>query len=241
MEHSILILDGVDGTSPALDAALKRAGYQVNRVEETAEAIARCEHCDMLLMAMPTRPDPYDVFIKAWSLRGAGPVMILQAPDGLDDALHALELGADDFICQGLDWDDPDDPSARELLARIAAAVRRHARPQSNPNRLALGRVALDIGARTATVADKPVLLTPREFDLLTVLIRAEHESLTVRDILDRVWGSASLGQTHYVHVYVSRLRGKLDAANAGLRIDNRSGHGYRIAVQLAHAEDDPN
>ena len=96
-----------------------------------------------------------------------------------------------------------------------------------------LGPIAMDIGARRVTVGETPVELTPREYELLKVMMAQPGRLLTQGRLLRAVWGTAYAGEAHYLHVYVSRLRRKLAAADPsgavkGL-IASEPGIGYRV------------
>jgi two-component system KDP operon response regulator KdpE len=137
-----------------------------------------------------------------------------------------LEAGADDYVTNPFGMD--------ELRARIGAALRRAAGPAADPTGVVrLGPIAMDIGARRVTVGDAPVELTPREYELLKVMMAQPGRLLTKGRLLRAVWGTAYADEAHYLHVYVSRLRRKLAAADPtgaaeGL-ISAEPGIGYRV------------
>jgi two-component system, OmpR family, KDP operon response regulator KdpE len=121
-----------------------------------------------------------------------------------------------------------------ELRARIGAVLRRAAGPAADQaGVVTLGRISLDVGARRVTVGGSPVELTPREYELLKVMIAQPGRLLTKGRLLRAVWGTAYAGEAHYLHVYVSRLRRKLrDADPSGAAdelITAEPGIGYRI------------
>ncbi|HYM83537.1 MAG TPA: winged helix-turn-helix domain-containing protein, partial [Candidatus Dormibacteraeota bacterium] len=116
----------------------------------------------------------------------------------------------------------------------IAALLRRAAGPSADPTgTLALGPVVLDIGRRAVTVAGQPVDLTPREYELLKVLLSQPGRLLTRGRLLRAVWGSAYAEEGHYLHVYMSRLRRKLGEADPTGRARDlilaEPGVGYRV------------
>ena len=122
-----------------------------------------------------------------------------------------------------------------ELRARIGALLRRSGGPSADTaGRLSLGPIGIDVGRRMVTVAGNRVDLTPREYELLKTMISQPGRLLTRGRLLRAVWGVAYGDEAHYLHVYVSRLRRKLDAADptgqaSGL-IVAEPGVGYRIA-----------
>ena len=126
-----------------------------------------------------------------------------------------------------------------ELRARIGALLRRAAGPLADPSgRLTVGAVTLDVGRREVLVAGQPVELTPREYELLKVLLSRAGSVVTRGRLLRAVWGAAYAEESHYLHVYVSRVRRKLAAAGAPDVIVAEPGVGYR--VRAADPPDDP-
>jgi two-component system KDP operon response regulator KdpE len=126
-----------------------------------------------------------------------------------------------------------------ELRARVGALLRRAAGPAADPaGVVSLGPISLDVAARRVTVAGTPIDLTPREYELLKVMIAQPGRLLTKGRLLRAVWGTAYAGEAHYLHVYVSRLRRKLSAADPSGAADGlitaEPGVGYRIGDPAA-------
>ena len=122
-----------------------------------------------------------------------------------------------------------------ELRARIDALLRRAAGPSADARgHVRLGGLTLDVGRRLVTVDGEPVHLTPREYEVLKVLVLHAGRLVTHGRLLRAVWGTAYSDEAHYVHVYVSQIRRKLEAADPtgatrGL-IVAEPGIGYRVA-----------
>jgi two-component system KDP operon response regulator KdpE len=122
-----------------------------------------------------------------------------------------------------------------ELLARLRAALRR-AEPSPDPV-ISIGDLRIDLEAHEVTFAGRVVQLTPHEYALLTLLARNEGKLLTHRAILKEVWGQAYSEESHYLHVYVSQLRRKLEPDPARPRyILTEPGAGYRLVDPLRHS-----
>ena len=157
------------------------------------------------------------------------PIIILSARGDERDKIDGLEAGADDYLTKPYATD--------ELNARIRAVLRRVGGPDSDsPGCLRLGPIELDIVRREVRVAGESVHLTPREYELLKVMLSHRGRVLTKARLLRAVWGVAYADESAYIHVYVNRLRRKLTAAAAaggatldGL-IETEPGIGYRIA-----------
>ena len=123
--------------------------------------------------------------------------------------------------------------SGDELLARLRAALRRTA-PSGEPV-LEIGDLVVDVENRTVTRAGEEIQLTPHEFELLRVLAQNEGKLLTHPALLREVWGPAYGEESHYLHVYVSRLRRKIEPDPARPRyLLTAPGAGYRLVNPLA-------
>lgn len=128
------------------------------------------------------------------------PVLMLTARDEVVDKVHALNLGADDYVTKPFAFD--------ELVARVRALLRRRAPAQDG--RLAFGDLTCDVGTREVHRAGRPVSLTAREFDLLVCFLRHPRQVLMREALLQQVWGYEFRGDTKVVDVYVGYLRQKL-------------------------------
>lgn len=128
------------------------------------------------------------------------PVIMLTARDDVEDKVHALDLGADDYVSKPFAFD--------ELVARVRAVLRR--RTGGAAERLAFADLACDLLTREVTRAGRTVALTPREFDLLVHFLRHTRQVLTRDAILEAVWGYELASDTKVVDVYIGYLRQKL-------------------------------
>jgi DNA-binding response OmpR family regulator len=145
------------------------------------------------------------------------PLLFLSARGEDEDKLRGLALGADDYIVKSA--------TPAEVVARVKAVLRRSANGSATP-RLRFGHLEVDLAAHEVLVDDRPVALTAREFELLTLFVTNPRQVLTREQIFERVWGS--WGDRSAVAVYVRRLREKLDAEliatvwGVGYRFDPR-------------------
>jgi two-component system KDP operon response regulator KdpE len=136
------------------------------------------------------------------------------------EKVAALDAGADDYVEKPFGID--------ELLARLRAALRRAA-PPGGPV-LEIGELVVDLDKRSVEVAGKPVQLTPHEFELLRVFAQNEGKLLTHPTLLREVWGPAYDDESHYLHVYVSQLRRKIEPDPTRPRyLLTEPGAGYRL------------
>ena len=141
------------------------------------------------------------------------PVIMVTARDSEIDKVVGLELGADDYVTKPY--------SSRELIARIRAVLRRghdsgagaeaEAEEEVAEQILEGGRVKMDVERHTVTVADEPVSMPLKEFDLLEYLLRNAGRVLTRGQLIDRIWGADYVGDTKTLDVHVKRLRSKIE------------------------------
>jgi len=145
------------------------------------------------------------------------PVIFVTARDSVEERVRGLRLGADDYVIKPFAF--------QELIARIEVVIRR--RKELPP--IEVGDLKLDLARRQARRNDNSIDLSPREFDLLLALVRAEGRTLTRTELLRDVWGIDGEPATNLVDVHIGRLRRKLDAHGPSL-IHTVRGEGYRLA-----------
>ena len=218
----ILVVDDEPQILRALRATLRGAGYDVETAE-TAEgalvaAAAHPPEAVILDLVLPDG-DGTDVAreLRTWS---AAPIIVLSAVGEEHQKIEALSAGADDYVTTPCGVDD--------LLARLRAVLRR-ATPTHEPV-IEIGALHIDVPERVVTVDGARVRLSPHEFDLLRVLAQNEGKLLTHRALLREVWGPAYQVEAHYLHVYVSQLRHKIEPEPSSPRyILTEPGAGYRL------------
>jgi len=154
--------------------------------------------------------------------RSAIPIIVLSALGDERRKVHALEIGADDYVTKPF--------GTEELLARIRALLRRAAGAQSSEPIYTSGGLSVDFDRREVRMDGTLIALTPTEYDLLKYLIEHAGKVLTHRMLLEAVWGSAYTDQTQYLRVFVGHLRKKLESEPTRPRfILTDPGVGYRF------------
>jgi two-component system KDP operon response regulator KdpE len=218
----VLVVDDEPQILRALQTSLRGAGYEVETAATGEQALTtaavRPPDAVILDLVLPDlRGTDVAKELRAWS---TVPIIVLSVVGDEHEKIAALDAGADDYVTKPFSVD--------ELLARLRAALRR-ADPSPEPV-LAIGELRIDLEARDVTFSGKAVQLTPHEYSLLTLLARNEGKLLTHQAILREVWGRAYADESHYLHVYVSQLRRKLEPDPARPRyLLTEPGVGYRI------------
>jgi two-component system KDP operon response regulator KdpE len=214
----LLLVEDDEAARQALAAYLDRRGYRVDQAGSAHEAFRAWDQrrADLVVLDLGL-PDLDGVqVVRRIRREGSTPIIILSGRDDERDKVDALEAGADDYVAKPF--------AIEELNARIRAVLRRAAGPDATPDgRVRVGSIEFDALRREVRVAGQQVALTPREFELLRVLLSHRGRVVTKGRLLREVWGLAYAGESQYLHVYVNRLRRKL-AASA------EPGVGYRIA-----------
>ncbi len=204
---------------------LRGHGFQVDTAETGAEAIASYERRQPDLVVLDLNlpdGDGFDVVRRIREHSGT-PIIVLSARGGETDKVNALDLGADDYMTKPFGID--------ELLARIRVALRHVARPSAGTERrIRSGDLVVDVERREVTVGGREIHLTPTEYDLLKVFLTNANKVLTDRMLLQQVWGPDYGDESHYLHVYVARLRRKIEGDPQDPKhLTTEPGVGYRF------------
>lgn len=228
----ILLVEDDDATRRSVAANLTAHGYRVVEAADVRSATHSWEAArpDLILLDLGLPDADGLVLIRRVRRDTTTPILVLSARDAEPDKVTALEMGADDYVTKPF--------GLPELRARVGALLRRSGGSGADPTgTVALGPIVVDIARRVVAVAGNPVDLTPREYELLKTMVGQPGRLLTRGRLLRAVWGAAYGDEAHYLHVYVSRLRRKLDAADpsgaASALIVAEPGVGYRIAEAI--------
>ncbi len=224
----ILVVDDEPAILRSLERNLRGHDFQVEVATNAAEALETHErtHPDIVILdlGLPDR-DGHSV-IRTIREAASTPIIVLSVRGADRDKVMALDMGADDYLTKPFSVD--------ELLARIRAALRHVARPAAGSAPVfRSGGLAVDLERRRVTVGEVEVRLTPTEYELLRLLVRYPDRVVTARMLLNAVWGPDALADAHYLHVYVARLRQKIEPDPQHPRyITTEPGVGYRLLVE---------
>jgi two-component system KDP operon response regulator KdpE len=212
-----------------LRTSLAGAGYRLEEVETGQQALLHAtQHPPDLIILDLGLPDMdgQDLLrhLREWF---KGPIIILSARDQEQQKIAALDSGADDFLTKPF--------STGELMARIRVALR-HANLTNGDKESATfdcGELHVDLASRMVRVKGNEVHLTPIEYKLLTTLVRQAGKVLTHRYLLKEVWGPQQVDETHYLRVFMTGLRRKIEEDSAQPRyLLTEQGVGYRLAAE---------
>ena len=225
----VLIVEDDEPTRSAVVANLRGHGYRVAEAGSVAEAIRSwdADRPDLILIDLGLPDEDGATLIRRVRRDTTTPILVLSARGQEHDKVGALDAGADDYVTKPF--------GLAELRSRIAAILRRAGgRGADADGAIELGPIRLDPTRRQATVGGTPIELTPREYELLKTFLANQGRLVTKQRLLRAVWGTAYAGEEHYLHVYVSRLRRKLEAADPDgstrRLIVAEPGVGYRVA-----------
>ncbi|WP_439544454.1 response regulator [Hyphomicrobium sp.] len=228
-EHRVLIVDDEPQILRFLKPSLVAAGYDVVVAATGKEALkaAATSAPDIIVLdlGLPDM-DGKEVIreLRTWSTT---PIVVLSARDREAEKIAALDLGADDYINKPF--------GIGELTARLRTALRHTAQRAGEQTRFKAGALEVDILAHTVTIDGKPAKLTPKEFELLAVLVRNAGRVVTHRQILTAVWGPAHTEDLQYLRVFIGQLRQKIQrSAQTPELIATEPGIGYRLAAEIA-------
>ena len=218
----MLVVDDEPQILRALTTTLKAAGFQVEQATtaDQARTLAAIRPPDAVILDL-VLPDATGTEVcrelREWT---AIPILILSAVGDEREKVAALDAGADDYVTKPFGVD--------ELLARLRAALRR-AGPPGDPQ-ITVGDIVVDLEKRLVTVRGEAIQLTPHEFGLMRLFATNVGKLLTHRAILTEVWGPAYQRESHYLHVYVSQLRRKIEPDPTRPRyLLTEPGSGYRF------------
>jgi two-component system KDP operon response regulator KdpE len=221
----ILVIDDEPQIHRFLGPALEAAGYAVERAENATEglrlAASRAPDLVLLDLGLPDL-DGQEVLAR---LRGFSPVpvIVLSARDREADKIAALDSGADDYVEKPF--------AVGELMARIRTALRHRRTQDGVAEILHFDGLEIDFARRLAHLDGAPLVLSRREWALISLLARNSGRVLTHRQLLTAVWGPAHADDVQYLRVYVGQIRQKLGAA--ARLITTEPGVGYRMAEEI--------
>jgi two-component system OmpR family response regulator len=220
----VLVVEDDETMATLLQRGLTDEGYEVIRVDNGVDALIAVANNTFAAAAIDVMLPEMSGYEICRHLRNQGnllPVLLLTARDSIDDRVHGLDSGADDYLTKPFAF--------AELSARIRALVRRDAAIPKPV--ITVGRLQLDIQAVRATMDGRTIPLSTKEFSLLRMLATRNGEVATRPEILQEVWGTTRHIDPTIVDQYVRYLRKKLQPIDSGVEIETARGTGYSLRV----------
>lgn len=224
MNEKILIVDDEKSIVEPLAYAFRREGFTVETALNGIEALEKVSVFQPEIMIsdiMMPEMNGLDLCKQIGNKDGLG-IILLTAKDDIIDRVLGLEFGADDYITKPFD--------IRELLARTRSLLRRlkKASDVSEKNQVIINGLEVNLVQRKVIIDGNLVEMTPKEFDLLALLITNIERIYRREDLLDLVWGLEYIGGTRTVDIHIQRLRRKLGTSHQNL-IQTVFGIGYKM------------
>lgn len=219
---SILLADDDAQLATFLSKSLESEGYSVHTALDESAVLSELQRQSYKLIILDLNFGQTDGLALLEKLRAGGvetPIIVLSARNRVADRIKSLNLGADDYVTKPF--------SFQELAARTSALLRRKTDPGLNV--LRVEDLELDPVSRKAHRGSREIKLSPKEFDLLHMLMRHAGETISRNDMLQDCWGQESETDSNLVDVYVNYLRKKIDTVNEPKLIYTVRGAGYRI------------
>ncbi len=202
----ILIVEDEESFSDPLSYLLEREGFTVAVAATGPEGLAEFDAngADLVLLDLMLPGLSGVEVCRSLRSKSGVPIIMLTAKDSEIDKVVGLEMGADDYVTKPY--------SARELLARVRAVLRRRAEADEPVDAsVEAGPVRIDVDRHVVTVNGRTTAMPLKEFELLELLVRHAGRVLTRAQLIDRVWGSDYVGDTKTLDVHVKRLRAKVE------------------------------
>lgn len=223
----LLLVEDNERVARFVKKGLTEAGHTVDHADNGRDGMyhAVSEPYDAIVMDRML-PGGIDGLGIVEALRQQGnrvPILILSALDGVDDRIRGLRAGGDDYLTKPFAFG--------ELLARLDALLRR-SQSQAVETVMSLGDLSVDMLAHRVTRGGRPVALQPREFKLLTYLLRHANQVVTRTMLLENVWDYHFDPQTNVIDVHISKLRQKIDAGFATPLLRTVRNAGYMLTDQ---------
>lgn len=221
----LLVIDDEAAIRRLLKISLEAEGYAFLEATDGQQGlvVASTQRPDLVILDLGL-PDSEGITVlkrlREWSTM---PVIVLTVRDSDAEKVALLDAGADDYLTKPF--------SAGELMARLRAALRRSASPESEPVYEVAG-LSVDLARREVLVKGQTISLTPTEYDILRILIQNAGKVLTHQQLVHAVWGTSYEADTHLLRVNISNLRRKIEVDPARPRyITTEPGVGYRLKI----------
>ncbi len=220
----LLLVEDEARIARLLARGLEEQSYAVDAVARGEDALYQVEINDYDLIILDVMIPGKDGFATCRAIRSLGkrmPILMLTARDAVEDRIHGLDSGADDYLTKPFEFG--------ELLARLRALLRR---PKDlRPSRFLVGDLELDTASQTARRGGRTISLTAKEYALLEFMVRNVNRVVGRSEIAEHVWDESFDPFSNLIEVYVNRLRRKLGEEDGKPLLQTRRGSGYILCA----------
>ncbi|NGP57723.1 response regulator transcription factor [Paenibacillus thiaminolyticus] len=219
---TIMVVDDDEKITSMLRRGLVFEGYEVRTATNGSEGLREMmiREPDLLILdVMMPEVDGWEVCRRLREAGSTVPVLMLTAKDEVQDRVHGLDLGADDYLVKPF--------ALEELLARVRALLRRRTEGEGGTHRLTFEDVVLDLHTREVLRDSKPIELTAKEFELLHLFMQNPKRVLPRDVIMEKIWGYDYSGESNVLEVYIAMLRQKTEEHGGKRIIQTIRGTGY--------------
>jgi len=227
MTDKVLVVDDDGPMRAFIRRNLEARGYEVSEAANGLEALAQVRSVEPDLVILDIMMPHLDGYETCRRLRRTSdvPVIVLTAMGGESDIVAALDCGADDCLTKPF--------GVEELLARLRSVLRRALREPSaaSPEMVVHRDLRVDLDGHRAWLGDEELKLTRTEFSVLRHYVRNVGRTVPHRQVLSAVWGDGFEQESHYVRIYVSRLRAKIETDPDDPYFFTEHGLGYRLGA----------
>ena len=221
----ILVVDDEANIRELIKKYASFEGYEVFEAVDGMDAVEKVSNNDYDIIVMDVMMPELDGFSAVKEIRKIKntPIIMLSARGEEYDRLHGFDLGIDDYVVKPF--------SPKELMMRIAAIMNRyHSAVVTNQNVFTFGDLKIDYDARIVTISGERIELTPKEYELLTYLIKNENIAVTRETLLTKIWGYDFFGDDRTLDTHLKSLRKKIGVY--GQNIITLRGVGYRFETK---------
>lgn len=219
----ILLVEGDADLRSSIEGALVGLGWQTDAVATGEEALALFSRSayDLVVLDLGIPGISGIDVLRQLRSRSDVPILVTTTSSGVDERVAGFDLGADDYVIKPVEF--------VELERRIRAILRRTIGPRPDDVLHGPHDIRLMLRAHEVYVGEEQIYLTPKEFEVLRVLLSRRREVVPPDDLSVEIWGYETFGSRNYVEAHVSRLRGKLSDAGAPAAIQTVRGVGYLV------------
>ena len=226
MARNILVVEDDNNISNLIKMYLDKEGFDVRLAADGGKAVEEFQSQEpdlVLLDVMLPVLDGWGVLSRIRE-HSKCPVIMLTAKGEVDDRIHGLEMGADDYVVKPFEM--------KELLARINAVLRRTEIPDDTQKKLVFDKLVINLDSYELIVDGKKIDTPPKELELLYHLASAPNRVYTRNQLLDEVWGFDYFGDSRTVDVHVKRLREKVEGVSDQWELKTVWGVGYKFELK---------